>query len=192
MQIVSVDKLTDCRHLNLYSVAYQDRTDKPRSWVMASRTDPPRCVSGDLDAPDAVVIAAFHPKHGKLVVIKEFRVPLGGYQYGFPAGLIDAGETLQTACSRELYEETGLTVARLIKISPPLYSSSGMTDEAVSMVYVQCTGEISNAGNSSSEDIHPFLVSPEEALALCRRPDHTVDVKTWLVLSGFGQTGRLF
>lgn len=191
MRIVSVDKLTGCRHLNLYTIAYRDRVDNSRSWVMASRTDPPKCVSARFEVPDAVVIAAFHPEYAGLVVIREFRVPLAGYQYGFPAGLIDAGETLQTACSRELYEETGLTVERFIKTSPPVYSSSGMTDESIAMVYVECSGEISNAGNTDSEDIHPFLVTPEEALELCRRPDHPMDVKTWLVLSAFGESGRL-
>jgi ADP-ribose diphosphatase len=28
------------------------------------------------------------------VVIKEFRVPVGGYMYGFPAGLLDPGEDI--------------------------------------------------------------------------------------------------
>jgi ADP-ribose pyrophosphatase len=139
-----------------------------------------------------VVIVAQHRENARLVVVREFRVPLGGYQYGFPAGLLDSGETLESACCRELFEETGLTVDRMIKSSPPVYSTSGMTDEAVSMVYVQCSGEISNAGNSSSEDIHPFLVSPEEALCLCHEPDQMLDVKTWLVLQAFGETGRVF
>lgn len=192
MKIDSVEKLTDYKHLNMYSIIYYDRSGRRRSWYAASRNDPPLCAAGGFDIPNAVVIVALHEKTSKLVIIKEFRVPLGGYQYGFPAGLVDDGETLEAACSRELYEETGLSVSRLIKSSPPVYSSSGMTDESVSMVYVECRGEISNAGNQSSEDIYPFLVSPEEALSLCRRPDYPVDVKTWLVLSAFAETGRLF
>ncbi len=192
MKISSFEKLTDCRHLNLYAIAYQDRAENDRTWYIASRNDPPKIISGRFEIPDAVVIVARHREDAKLVVVREFRVPLGGYQYGFPAGLVDNGETLESACARELYEETGLTVDRMIKSSPPVYSTSGMTDESVSMVYVECSGEISNAGNSNSEDIHPFLVSPDEALALCRAPKHTMDVKTWLVLQAFGGTGRVF
>ena len=192
MKISSVEKLTDYRHLNLYAIGYRDRAENQRTWYIASRNDPPKCVSERFEFPDAVVIVAQHRESARLVVVREFRVPLGGYQYGFPAGLVDSGETLESACRRELYEETGLTVDRVIKSSPPVYSTSGMTDESVSMVYVECSGEISNAGNSSSEDIHPFLVSSEEALALCQTPDQMLDVKTWLVLQAFGETGRVF
>jgi len=192
MKISSFEKLTDCRHLNLYAIAYQDRAENERTWHIASRNDPPKIISGRFEIPDAVVIVAQHREHAGLVVVREFRVPLGGYQYGFPAGLVDPGETLENACHRELFEETGLSVDRLIKTSPPVYSTSGMTDEAVAMVYVECSGDISNAGNSSSEDIHPFLVSPEEALSLCREPGQMLDVKTWLVLQAFGETGRVF
>lgn len=192
MKIESVEKLIGYRHLNMYAISYYDRSGRRRAWYMASRNDPPLCVSGRFAIPDAVVIVALHKESSKLVLIKEFRVPLGGYQYGFPAGLVDDGEALEAACSRELHEETGLSVVRLIKSSPPVYSSSGMTDESVAMVYVECSGEISNTANSSSEDIHPFLVSPEEGLSLCRQPDYPVDVKTWLVLSAFAETGRVF
>jgi ADP-ribose pyrophosphatase len=191
MRIGSVDKITDKRHLNLYAVHYQDRSRRDRQWYIASRSDPPKCVSGRLDRPDAVVIVAEHCEQGGVVVIKEFRVPLGACQYGFPAGLVDPGESVEEACRRELWEETGLSVNRIVRISPALYSSSGMTDESVAMVYVACKGEITSAANCESEWIHPFLVTPEEARALCRAPDHPMDVKTWLVLEGFAATGRL-
>ncbi len=191
MKIQSVDKITDCRHLNMYSVAYTDRAGRQRTWYMASRCDPPKCVTSVSGLPDAAVIAAFHRQYEKLVVIKEFRVPLGGYQYGFPAGLVDPGETLESACSRELKEETGLRLLRLIKSSPPIYSTSGLTDESISMVYAECEGEISSAGNMDSEDITPFFVSREQAAQICSRPDHMVDVKTWLVLQAFAETGQV-
>ena len=56
----------------------------------------------------AVVIACM--VEDKLVVIKEFRVPVETYEIGFPAGLIDSGETPEDAVRRELEEETGLKV----------------------------------------------------------------------------------
>jgi ADP-ribose pyrophosphatase len=67
-----------------------------------------------------------------------------------------------------------------------------MSDESVVMVYAECTGELSSAGNSASEVIYPFLVTPPEAGRLCRNPDHAMDVKTWLVLESFAQTGGIF
>ncbi|MBS3758877.1 MAG: NUDIX hydrolase [Desulfobacterales bacterium] len=192
MKIEAVEKLTDYKHLNMYAVRYYDRSGRRRTWYVASRNDPPLCAGGCFETADAVVMVALHKASSKLVLIKEFRVPLGGYQYGFPAGLVDDGESVADACARELYEETGLSVVRLIQSSPPVYSSSGMTDESVVIAYLECEGEASNNANSDSEDIHPFLVSAEEALSLCRQPEAMVDVKTWLVLQGFAKTGRVF
>ena len=191
MNILRTHKLTDLPHLNLYRTHYEDRNGDPKAWVFASRQDPPRLMSGQWETPDAVVIVPYHVSRHKLVIIEEFRVVLGGYQYGFPAGLMDAGETVVETCRRELFEETGLSAHRIFRQSPPVYSSSGITDEAVSMVFVECDGTPSNAANESSEDIRTLFVGKEEAQALCAATDRRMDVKTWVVLSTFAQSGTL-
>ena len=191
MKIKNVEKITDCRHLNLYEISYRNQNGIEKSWHIASRADKPKCVTGQFDMPDAVVIVPFHNENDKLVIIKEFRVPLGGYQYGFPAGLVDEGETIEQTCLRELKEETGLNVTYIKKISPPVYSSSGMTDESVSMVYVECDGTPSNKGNEDSEDITTIFVSPPEASELCEDSKIKLDVKTWLVLFSFAETEQI-
>lgn len=190
MKIKSVKKITEYLHLNMFEIIYSDTKDRKKLWSFASRNDPPKCVSGQFETPDAVVIVAYHTEKKKLVIIKEFRVPLGDYQYGFPAGLVDAGETVESSVIRELKEETGLTVTQMNKVSPPIYSSSGMTDESVVMAYLECSGDVSQEGNCSSEDIETIFVSPDEARALCGNSQIKFDVKTWLVLSQYGETGK--
>ncbi len=175
----------------MYEIVYEDTAGREKRWSFASRRDPPRCVSGKFDLPDAVVIVGLHADARKLTIIREFRVPLGDYQYGFPAGLVDPGETVETSARRELQEETGLLVTRILRISPPVYSSSGMTDESVAMVYVECTGTLSAQGSTDSEDITPLLVDPRQAADLCADPGTKMDVKTWLVLSRFADTGSV-
>ena len=192
MKIGSAKKVTDYRHLNMFEIEYLDTRGREKIWSFASRNDPPKCVSGEFDVPDAVVIVPFHAPKNKLVIIREFRVPLGDYQYGFPAGLVDAGETIETSVKRELMEETGLTVTRIDRISPPIYSSSGMTDESISIVYVECTGNPSNQGNTGSEEIETLFVSSGEAEVLCADSRGKIDLKTWLVLSVYGQTGKIY
>ncbi len=192
MKIQKVDKITDLKYLNMFKIAYLDKTGQEKSWELATRSKEPKCASGQFSDPDAVVIVPFHQDEEKLVVIKEFRVSLGGYQYGFPAGLVDDGETVMDASTRELFEETGLNLTSFIRISPAVYSSSGMTDESVCMVYAKCNGEPSSAGNTTSEDIETFFVSPSEALQLCENVNNKLDVKTWLVLMSFAMANPMF
>jgi ADP-ribose pyrophosphatase len=191
LEIKDIKKVTNYHHLNMYEITYLDRLQNQKVWQIASRQLEPRCVSGDFKKPDAVVIVPFHTGQNKLVVIEEFRVPLGGYQFGFPAGLVDDGESIQAAAERELYEETGLKVTTVLRESPPVYSTSGMSDESVVMVYVECEGEPSNLNNEASEDITTLMLSPEEAALICGRKDAKIDVKTWLVLNSFMETGGI-
>jgi len=154
---------------------------------MASRQNEPKCLTGNYQLPDAVVIVPFHTVRNKMVIIREFRVPLDDYEYGFPAGLVDNGESVEQAARRELMEETGLTVSRFIKVSPPIYSSAGMTDESVAMVYVECEGEPSNSANTDSELIEIQFISSNEAMDLLSNTTLKFDAKSWLAIYQFAE-----
>lgn len=187
MRIRRVEKITDFKHLNLFSVEYQDKNNRDKSWIYASRKNSPP----EQGRADAVVVIPFHVQDEKLVIIKEFRVPLGGMQYGFPAGLVDPGETVVQAGTRELFEETGLELTRVLGQSPPVYSSSGMTDESVSLLYAECGGTPTNRFNEASEDIEVLMLSREEARNLVMAPELKFDVKTWIVLNSYAGNGML-
>jgi ADP-ribose pyrophosphatase len=189
LRIFGTQKLTDFPHLNLYSTHYEDQRGNPKDWIFASRQEPPRMETGQWDIPDAVIIVPYHVHRQELVVIEEFRVALGGYQYGFPAGLVDEGETVAATCERELHEETGLSLQRILRQSPPVYSSSGLTDESVSMVFVECKGTPSKRANGSSEDIRVLFIDPSAAERLCLASDHRMDVKAWIVMATFARFG---
>ncbi|KPJ76348.1 MAG: hypothetical protein AMJ54_11840, partial [Deltaproteobacteria bacterium SG8_13] len=88
------------------------------------------------------------------------------------------------AVRRELDEETGLAVTRILKVGPPVYSSAGMTDESVAMVFVECEGEITTAANEGTEQIEPMLLSKEEVTRLVEDPSKKFDAKAWLVMVG--------
>jgi ADP-ribose pyrophosphatase len=191
MEIRGADKLTNLKWLNMFNVDYIDQDGRHRSWQIASRSKSPKCITRKFNMPDAVVIVPFHTAENKVVIIKEYRVPLADYEYGFPAGLIDEGETIEQAARRELKEETGLDVTRFSGISPSIYSSAGMSDESVAMVYVECDGNPSTDHNTGSEFIEVKLISPSQASRLCKNPALKFDAKAWLVLSGFAEYGHL-
>ncbi len=180
-------KLTHQKWLNLFDVRYVAKTGDQKSWQLASRQKEPKCVTGKYARPDAVVIVPFHKEKDKMVITREYRVPLNDYEYGFPAGLIDAGESVEQATRRELWEETGLTVSRFIKMSPPIYSSAGMTDESVTMVYVECEGEPSNTANTEFEMIEVLLITPADAFRMCGDSTLKFDAKAWLEVSQFAE-----
>jgi len=191
VKIRSSQKRTDLKWLNMFEVAYIDKNGRNRSWQVASRAKEPKCITKKFAVPDAVVIVPWHCAENKIVITREYRIPLADFEYGFPAGLIDAGETIEQASRRELKEETGLEVTRFTGISPPIYSSAGMSDESVVMVYVECDGNPSTANNTGSEVIEVELISPSQAFRLCENPSLKFDAKAWLVLSGFAKYGHL-
>jgi ADP-ribose pyrophosphatase len=165
IEINSVDQLSNNKWLNLFKAHYTDLSGKQREWLYASRK--PLEDHGSEDKADAVIIVpfieseksnnAYFDLHGNnnysLVLIKEYRIPIRDYEIGFPAGLIDDGEDIETTVRRELKEETNLDVKKILHIGPPVYSSAGMTDESTSFVFVLATGEPSAKNAHASEDI---------------------------------------
>ena len=191
MEITGYKKITDKKWVNLFDVKYRDKKGQLKTWEVVSRKPVPKCISSVFDPPDAVVIVPFHKDEKKLVVIREYRVALAGYEYALPAGLIDAGESLETASGRELQEETGLELIEIHKKSPILYGTAGMTDENFVMVYCDCKGKVSASGNEGTESIETFLISPESAKDLLNDTETKFDVKLWMVLSRFSESGIL-
>jgi ADP-ribose pyrophosphatase len=189
MEITGFKKVTDKKWLNLFDIGYRDKNGRSRTWEVVSRRSVPKCITSQFDPPDAVVIVPFHRAEKKLIVIREYRVALAGYEYALPAGLIDAGESVESASRRELREETGLELIEIHKQSPTLYGTAGMTDENFTLVYCDCRGTVSARGNEGTETIETMRVSPSEAALLLEDTKHKFDVKLWLVLSQFAADG---
>mgnify|MGYP001771415569 CR=1 FL=1 len=129
----------------------------------------------------AVMIVPYHISKEKYLMIQEFRVPIKDYEIGFPAGLIEENENIEDAIRRELKEESGLNLVSISEISPFTYSSSGMTDEAVAIAFVNVDGEVSDKFLESSENIIPMLVSSDEINKLMKLPDLKWGSKAWLI-----------
>lgn len=191
MKITGVEKLTNEKWVNLFAATYHHKDHEGR-WVFASRSQTP---NPEARHCDAVLIAAVLRDAGKpprLVLVKEFRVPVGDYVYGMPAGLLEKGESIEETVRREVREETGLEVTAIKRITPPLYSSSGLTDEtaALAFVDVRSTPDAKQA-LEGSEDIEVVLLDYEQVCALCDDASQRFDAKTWIVLYHYQQLGKL-
>lgn len=140
--------------------------DQDHTWNYVSRCHTVRenCVD---KKPDAVLIAAVlmqdEPRH---ILTAEYRVPIGGYELGFPAGLIGPNETAEEAATREFREETGLEL-KVGKVSPlNLYSTPGMTDESCQIVFGQAEGTPNPKFLEPSESIYTHLLTKQKILEI--------------------------
>jgi len=182
-------KLTSCNWANLFEVRFKRKTQNEKSWIMCSRKDKP--IEDATKADAVVIVATIDTNEGrKLVVTKEFRVPLWDFEYGFPAGLIDEDEDITKAITRELREETGLEVAKIKHISMPVFSSAGLTDESCHMALVEAKGQVSDKWLDSTEDIEVLLLDVEGIRDLFTS-NKKIAAKAWGLLYHYAQTGKI-
>lgn len=155
--------------INKYHLHYTLPDGRPYTYEGVSRKGPARYEaalktlrSTGAPDPDAVCIVPLLPD-GSVLLEREFRYPLNSWCVSLPAGLIDAGESLEEAVARELSEETGYRlrddIAPAVRPLPqPGFSSTGLTEENVQVVFAQVepAGE---ARPDSAELIEPFTVA---------------------------------
>ena len=190
MKITHLEKLTSERWVNLFAAAWEHLGHTGR-WVFASRREKPHAGPHN----DAVVMVPVLRNPGeppRLVLVREFRVPVGDYVIGLPAGLVEPGEEIEEAIRREMREETGLEVTAVKRVTQPVYSSSGLTDEAAAMTYIDVRGHDGvKPSPEASEDIEVLLLDYEGVCRLCDDRGVLVDVKAWLVLATYQALGKL-
>lgn len=155
--------------INKYHLHYTLPDGRPYTYEGVSRKGPERYEAalgtlGNTGAPDpdAVCIVPLLPD-GSVLLEREFRYPLNSWCVSLPAGLIDAGESLEEAVARELSEETGYRlrddIAPAVRPLPqPGFSSTGLTEENVQVVFAQVEAA-GKARPDSAELIEPFTVA---------------------------------
>lgn len=191
MHILDLQKLTDEKWINLFAARFENKGHTGR-WVFASRRAAPSAPDAGGDAVIIVPVLRETGRAPRLVLIKEFRVPAGGYVYGLPAGLLEKGEAPEECARRELFEETGLAVTAVKKVSPPAFSSSGLTDESAYLVFVDAIATPDATQKlEPSEEIEPQLFDYAAACQLCDDPAARIDAKLWTVLYMYQQMGKI-
>ncbi|MDO4953512.1 MAG: NUDIX hydrolase [Akkermansia sp.] len=101
----------------------------------------------------AAMIFACTPDN-KVLLVEEFRPPVGARCLCFPAGLVGdvAPESAAAAATRELEEETGYTAADMqFLFSGP--SSPGLTSEMLSFFLATGLSRVSQGGGVDGENI---------------------------------------
>ena len=95
-KIKELSTLVETKFMSLYDIKYLNKAKEEKSWIVASRKKKEDLegmyLENKKDKVDAVIICAYHKDEKKLVVIKEFRIPINKYIYELPAGLVDSDD----------------------------------------------------------------------------------------------------
>ena len=125
-----------------------------------------------------------------VILVSQYRVPLGRFCLEIPAGLIgdDAsseGEAAIDAAARELEEETGYRAAHLETLGE-FYSSPGMVAEQFTLIKATGLTKVSDGGGVSDENIlvHRVpLAGLADFVARWREAGHGVDVRIAMLMT---------
>ena len=165
--IGNIEKKAGSRFLSYYELEAIHRDGSISPYYVASRNPNPQTLKAVTheNRPDGVLIYGIHGD--KVVLIRQYRYPIGDYIYEFPAGLVEPGEDMEQAAIRELYEETGLRLTPIPAGSygRPFFTTVGMTDESCGTVFGRCEGEPTSIHQEATEEIQAVLADREE----CRR-----------------------
>ena len=129
MKILEKLTLSANKYTSYIKTTFLDKFGNEKSWEFIERNN----------NTQAVIINVIDDD--KVILVKQFRIPLNKYSIEFPAGLIDPGESIENSAIRELKEETGFT-GKVISTSPPVCTSAGITDEIVYFVEMQLASDI--------------------------------------------------
>ncbi len=132
----------------------------------------------------AVILAV---EDGHVLLVEQFRVPLGKMCIELPAGLVGddmEGEDPLDAAARELEEETGWH-AQMLENMGEFYSSPGMVSESFTLVRASGLTQVGPGGGVDSENITPHRVALADLpgfLAQKRADGCGVDVRVMSLL----------
>ena len=167
-RILSVEKKTENRFLNMYDLHYENKVGGKGLYHVASRAgDVSRLkLNTKKNSPDGVIIYSIYgEKKDQMVLVRQYRFSIDDYVYELPAGLVDEGETYAQAGARELKEETGLDFHPLQvdeMYHKPFFTTIGMTDESCATVYGYASGTVSAEGLEDNEQLEVVLADRNE------------------------------
>ena len=136
----------------------------------------------------AAIVSIDHEGH--VLLVEQYRVPLGKRCLEIPAGLIgdhegDEDEAPEAAAARELEEETGYR-ADTWETLGEFYSSPGMVSESFTLLRASDLTRVGEGGGTDSEDIRVHRVALNnlaEFVAARRAEGLAIDVRIAMLMA---------
>jgi len=152
MKTIAVEDLWTGQFIRTLAITYEGRDGAIHTWEAFQRPN----IGG-------IVVLVPVKADGTLILIRQFRPPVGQAVIELPAGLVDIGETPLECAARELVEETGYRAGRIEHLI------SGPTVPAISResidVYLALKLEFAGKnGGDANEDIETIEIPFDSAV----------------------------
>jgi len=125
-KVYKIEKIAGTKFLSYYDLSYKNKNGKEKSWSAVSRADTKdyeKRLFEKSNQRDAVLIGAYHIDMQKLVLVKQFRVPLNDYIYEIPAeiGLYDEEEVRRILADKNKMDIKTLLVMQMFILSTGMW-----------------------------------------------------------------------
>jgi ADP-ribose pyrophosphatase len=129
--------------------------------------------------PGSVVIVPVTDEN-RIILVRQYRAPLGRWAWELPAGSLKPGEDPEKAARRECHEEIGLIPGQLDRLGA-FYPTPGYCDEEMNFFRASALREAGDGDDAAQpdedEDIETKAFSVEELRSMIRRSE-LIDLKT--------------
>ena len=190
----NIHKMSDNKFLNLFHLDALTDSGRPFDYFFVSRrkADNIKLLTGDSAAEGVVIYPVLREDPEKIVLIRQYRYPLGDHLYELPAGLIDEGETPDAAAVREMKEETGLSFEVYAggdgAYRRPFFMGAGFTDESCNAVFGYASGTVSRDALEDTESIQVLTADKREVRRILR--EEKVSIRAAYLLMNFLHADR--
>jgi 8-oxo-dGTP pyrophosphatase MutT (NUDIX family) len=170
MEVLNKKTLWKGKFMSAVEITYRDAKGVVRTWEALERVG----IGG------IVVMVAVTPS-GNVVLERQFRPPMGRNVIELPAGLVEAGESMEIAAKRELIEETGWEAKKIAFLAEGPISTGASTETLRAYL---CT-ELEHVGKNGGDDneiievIEVPLDSVQEFLRVEQKNGSLVDLKVF-------------
>lgn len=162
MKLLDLKKVKDGKYLKNYELTYLNKKGKEKVYEIVSRHEIPDVQSlGNMVSGVSIVVYCGE----KLLLLREFRMGVNHYIYNLCAGMIEEGESIEECIQRELYEETGLRLKKIIQILKPSFAAVAISDVKTQIAFVEADGGIEDH-TSENEMIEAKFYTKEEVREL--------------------------